>query len=183
VTTHHPTVTLWDVSTGEEVLVFRGHTSVVKNVAFSPDGRLVASGAGDIARSQPGEVQVWEAATGREVYHLRGHTDPIYGVAFRPGAGPARLVSASQDHTVKVWDPGTGREVLTLRAHADTVRGVAFSPDGWVLATAGVDGTIILWDATPWADEKPAHEVRALAGHGPRSSVPPSTPTAGTWRR
>jgi eukaryotic-like serine/threonine-protein kinase len=164
VTTHHPAVTIWNPTTGAEGKVFGGHTSVPKNVAFSPDGKLLASGAGDIARTEPGEVCVWEAETAREVWRLRGHTDPIYGVVFSPDG--RRLVSASQDHTVKIWDPQSGREVLTLRAHSDTVRAVAFSPDGWCLATACADGTIKLWDATPWADDPPAHKVQTLAGHG-----------------
>jgi WD40 repeat protein/serine/threonine protein kinase len=163
VTTHHPAVTIWDVTTGENVLTFLGHTSVVKNVAFSPDGTLVASGAGDIARNEPGEVKVWRADTGEEVYTLRGHTDPIYGVAFSPDG--RRLVSGSQDHTCKVWDVTTGHEALTLRAHTDTVRGVAFSPDGSYLATACVDGTVTLWDANPWADEKPPYLFQSLSGH------------------
>jgi WD40 repeat protein/tRNA A-37 threonylcarbamoyl transferase component Bud32 len=164
VTTHDPAVIIWDVATGRQVQVFRGHTSAVKNVAYSPSGQILASGAGDIARSEPGQVKVWEAATGQEVFDLRGHTDPIYGVVFsRDGR---RLVSASQDHTVKVWDTNTGQEALTIRAHKDTVRAVAFSPDGWRLATACADGVIKVWGATPWADEQPANGVRTLAGHG-----------------
>ncbi|OAI39250.1 hypothetical protein AYO40_01385 [Planctomycetaceae bacterium SCGC AG-212-D15] len=164
VTTDDPLVAIWEAATGEEVQVFRNHTSAVKNVAFSPDGQLVASGAGDIARSQPGEVKVWQAASGQEVFSLHGHTDPIYGVAFSPNG--RRLVSASQDHTVKIWDPRTGQETLTIHAHADTVRAVAFSPDGLRLATACVDGAIKLWDATPLDDEKPAHHFRTFVGHG-----------------
>jgi WD40 repeat protein/serine/threonine protein kinase len=164
VTTHDPAVVIWDAMTGEKVRVFQGHPTVVKNVAYSSDGRLVASGAGDLARSDPGEVKVWEADTGKEVADLRGHTDPIYGVVFSPDG--QRLVSASQDHTVKVWDPASGTEVLTLRGHADTVRAVAFSPNGWCLATAGVDGSIILWDATPGGDETPPHQIQSLTGHG-----------------
>jgi WD40 repeat protein/tRNA A-37 threonylcarbamoyl transferase component Bud32 len=162
VTTQLAAVIIWDVDTGRQVQVFRGHTSTVKNVAYSPDGSLLASGAGDLVRSEPGEVKVWEAATGREVFDLRGHTDPIYGVAFSPDG--RRLVSASQDHTLKVWDLGTGQEALTIRAHADTVRSVAFSPDGWRLASACADGTIKVWDATPWVDDKPAYELQTLTG-------------------
>jgi WD40 repeat protein/serine/threonine protein kinase len=164
VTTEHPLVTLFEAATGKEVQVFRGHTSAVKNVAFSPDGRLVASGAGDIVRSQPGEVKVWQAASGQEIFALHGHTDPIYGVAFSPNG--RRLVSASQDRTVKIWDPHTGQETLTLHAHMDTVRAVAFSPDGLRLATACVNGEIKLWDATPLDNEKPPHYLRTFVGHG-----------------
>ena len=163
VSTHDPAVTIWNLATGEEVQVCQGHTSVIKNVAFSPDGKWVASGAGDIARSEPGEVKVWEWETGHELLELRGHTDPIYGVAFSPDG--QRLVSASQDHTVKVWDLSTGRETLTLRAFADSVRAVAFSPNGFHLATACVDGSITVWDATPWDGEKPPYLLRSLNGH------------------
>ena len=164
VTTHGRAVVLWDVGTGREVRTILGHTSLVKNVAFSPDGWLLASGAGDLVRGEPGEVKVWVAATGRERFTLPGHTDPIYGVAFSPDG--SRLVSASQDHTVKVWDLTTGQEALTIRAHSDTVRAVAFSPDGSRLATACADGTIKIWDGTPWADEKSGYEVQTLTGVG-----------------
>jgi WD40 repeat protein/serine/threonine protein kinase len=164
VTTDQPAVVLWDVDAGRVERVFRGHTSTVKNVAFSSDGRLLASGAGDLVRSEPGEVKVWVVATGLEVFDLRGHTDPIYGVAFSPDG--RRLASASQDRTTKIWDLSTGREALTLRAHTDTVRSVAFSPDGRRLASACADGTITLWDATPWVDDKPPYELQTLAGAG-----------------
>src|SRR5262249_2245055 len=141
-TTDGPTVVIWDVVKEREEQVFSGHHAIVKNVAFSPDGGLVASGAGDIARNEPGEVKGGEAATGREVFHLSGHTDPIYGVVFSPDG--RRLASASQDHTVKIWDLDTGQEALTIRAHSDTVRAVAFSPDNLRLATGGEDGIIKL---------------------------------------
>ncbi|HEV3262172.1 MAG TPA: protein kinase, partial [Gemmataceae bacterium] len=162
VTMQRQGVMIWDVETGKEVRSFHGHKSAVKNVAYSPDGLLVASGAGDIVRNDAGEVKVWEAKTGREIFQLRGHTDPIYGVAFSPSG--RRLVSASQDHTVKVWDMATGQDTLTIRGHADMVRAVAFSPDGWRLASASADGTVKVWNATPWVADKPAYEIRTLSG-------------------
>jgi WD40 repeat protein/serine/threonine protein kinase len=166
VTTQEQTIVLWEVETGREVRVFQGHRSVVKNVAFSPDGQFLASGAGDLVRSEPGEVMVWKTDTGQEVYRLRGHTDPIYGVAFSPDG--RRLVSCSEDQTVKVWDLGTGQEALTIRAHADMVRAVAFSSDGTRLASGCADGTIKVWDANPWTDDRPSQEVHTLAGAGAR---------------
>lgn len=164
VTTHEPNVILFEAESGLEMQVFRGHQSVVKNVAFSPDSRLVASGAGDLVRSEPGEVKVWEASSGQEIYHLRGHTDPIYGVTFNPVS--RRLASASLDQTVKIWDLATGQEALTLRAHTDTVRSIAFSADGARLASASADGVIKIWDANPWIEESSAYEVRTLPEHG-----------------
>jgi WD40 repeat protein/serine/threonine protein kinase len=162
VTMQRQGVIIWDVETGAQAQAFSGNASAVKNAAYSPDGRLLATGVGDIVRNDAGLVKVWEVATGREVLQLHGHTDPIYGVAFSPDG--RRLVSASQDHTVKVWDPTSGQETLTIRGHTDMVRAVAFSPDGWRLASASADGTVKIWDATPWAEEKPGHENRTLTG-------------------
>jgi WD40 repeat protein/serine/threonine protein kinase len=162
-TTQEQSVLIWNAETGEEEQTLLGHSAIVKNVTFSPDRLLVASGAGDIARGQPGEVLVWDLNTGKELFNLRGHTDPIYGVVFSPDG--RRLVSISQDHTAKVWDTRTGDEVLTIRAHSDTVRAVAFSPDGWQLVTAGADGIIKIWDASFKLNEKPDHELYRLEGH------------------
>jgi WD40 repeat protein/serine/threonine protein kinase len=165
-TSQSRTVRVWNLATGTEVMTLRGHKEFVKPVVFSPDGRLLATGAGDLARNEPGEVKVWDGVTGRELRSLPGHTLPVFALAFSPDG--RRLVSASQDTTIKLWDVATGQEALTLRGHADTVRSVAFSPDGLRLATASADRTIKVWSAAPWADDNPAYEVRTLRGHEDR---------------
>ena len=71
-------------------------------MAYSPDGRRIASASGD------GTVKVWDAATGQETLTLKGHTGGVYGVAYSPDG--RRIASASCDQTVKVWDAGTGQE-------------------------------------------------------------------------
>ncbi|HVO81615.1 MAG TPA: WD40 repeat domain-containing protein, partial [Terriglobales bacterium] len=120
-------------------LTLRGHSGSVLGVAYSPDGKRLAT------CSQDGKVKVWDAGSGQELLTLRGHLGSVLGVAFSPDG--TRLATASEDGTVKVWDAGSGQELLTLRGHLGSVLGVAYSPDGTRLATASQDGTVKVWDA------------------------------------
>ena len=87
----------------------RGTPAASTSVAFSPDGKRLASASRD------GTVKVWDAATGQETLTLKGHTGRVRSVAFSPDG--KRLASASDDRTVKVWDAATGQEILTLKGH------------------------------------------------------------------
>src|SRR5262249_34006288 len=83
-------------ATGQKVLILKGHTYLVHSVAFSPDGKRLATASAD------GTAKVWDAATGQETLTLRGHTVALTSVAF--SADGQRLATADVDGTVKIWD-------------------------------------------------------------------------------
>ena len=133
------TIRLWEVSTGRQVKVLRGHAGHISSVAFSPDGLILASGSRDKT------VRLWEVSTGRQFQTLKGHTDNVSSVAFSPNG--RLLASGSWDNTVRLREVSTGREVQVIGGFSwYSVSSVAFSPDGRLLAIGGFDNKVHLWE-------------------------------------
>jgi WD40 repeat protein len=112
-----------------------GHTDHVADVAFSPDGKWLATASSDLT------AKVWDAATGNERLTLRGHKSWVLGVAFSPDG--RRLATGSEDDTARIWDASSGKTLFTLAEHTDKIFGVAFSPDGARLATADAGAALV----------------------------------------
>lgn len=144
-------VKLWDVASRKEVATLEGPGEYVNSVAFSPDGRLLATAWGGLFMRIPSQVKIWDVASREEfaTWSLPWGSESINSVAFSPDG---RLLAGGSDGgvgkdfgTVRLWHLASRTEVAALWGQAGGVRTVAFSPEGRILASGGSDGTVKLW--------------------------------------
>jgi RNA polymerase sigma factor (sigma-70 family) len=162
---HDHTIRLWDAATGKEVRVLGdpdarlnayAQTRWLHCLAFSPDGKMLASGDHAPAWNL-NTIRLWDVTTGQELRRIQGHANGVTSVAFSPDGKV--LASGSVDQTIRLWDPASAKELGQLQGHTDAVHSVAFSPDGKTLASAALDGTVRLWDVPGMK------EIRQFQGH------------------
>lgn len=133
-----------------DLVVQTGHSGDVRSVAFSPDGKTLASGSSDWT------LTLWDVTTGTQLRTLK-HSRTVTDVAFSPNG--QILASSSTDKTIKLWDVTTGAERRSFAGHDGEVYTVAFSPDGKTLASGSFDRTVRLWDVAT------GRQLRVLVGH------------------
>jgi WD40 repeat protein len=166
-------VRVWDAANGANLLSLEGHTGAVLGIAFSPDGKRLATASADRT------VRLWDVGSGALVGTLQGHGGAVWGVGFSHDG--RRLASVSRDASLRLWDVASGAELLTLEGSNGGLFSVAFSPDGNRIMTGGTatspkgsgwfEGEIRMWNVwtggvveEPAAREPEDHTVQ-LAWH------------------
>jgi WD40 repeat protein/tetratricopeptide (TPR) repeat protein len=132
---------LWDAATGRPLAPPIWQDQWVSALAFSPDGRVLASG--DYALT----VRFWDAATGQPAGVPIPQGGVVFSVAFSPDGKTLAVGTVNPAKEARLWDLATGRALGIAMPHKDWVVDVAFSPDGRVLLTRSHDSTVRLWNA------------------------------------
>ncbi|MBD2680571.1 MULTISPECIES: NB-ARC domain-containing protein [Nostoc] len=126
----------------------------IHSVAFSPDGKLLATG------DTNGEIRLYQVADGKQLLTVKGHTGFIWPVAFSPDGHI--FASGGDDQKVKLWDTNTGQCLANLEGHSGGIWSIAFSPDSHLLASSSEDHTVKLWDTSS------EQCLKTLRGHNNR---------------
>jgi WD40 repeat protein len=136
---YDPLVTVWDVPNGTNVCVLQGHKGFIGSLAFSADGKTLASASGDAT------IKLWNTTTWKEEETLLGHADEVWSVSF--SIDGKKLVSSGRDGAVHIWSVSKQRPSHESLSVSGVEPAWDCSPDSTTLAVAGRDGSISLWDA------------------------------------
>ena len=134
---------LYDLSSGEQIQQFIGHTKEVNSVEFSPNGSLLLSGADDQV------MRLWDVKTGREIQVFSSHDEEVSNVKFFPDG--KKLVSGtcafSDDYTgsIRIWDVTSGDQIQQFLQNTCVLR-MIISPDGKKLASSGLTRSVSIWE-------------------------------------
>jgi WD40 repeat protein len=148
---------LWDLATGNERHRLRGHEGPATPLAFSRDGKTLAS-------TDSTTLRLWDVATGRELRRLGGGPGRPAQALFSPD-GRSLAFRLWNENTVRFWDLARDEELRPLGGHRSHVGSVGFTADGRRLVSAGADRTIRFWDPAT------GRELRTFAAEGSPGGV------------
>ena len=124
--------------TDQSSVTLRGHNSIIRSLALSPDGRRIVSSGNDAT------TRIWDAETGAQLLKLQGPGGDSLCVTYSPDG--TRIASGGRDGKVRVLDALTGKELVSLTGRADEAFSLSFDPDGKHIVSGGSDGIIKVWD-------------------------------------
>jgi len=142
---------LWDISTGEIIRTFSGHSDHVTSIAFSPDGRFILSGSKD------NTLKLWDASAGSEIRTFSGHPKQMQSMRFSPDK--RFTLSGTKDGLLIQSEVSTGRTTRVIRGHSVDITATVFSPDGRYAASGSKDNAIKVWNTSN------GRLIRSMIGH------------------
>ena len=146
------TIRLWNIDTWSCLVVYKGHTAPVWDVAWSPHGYYFASGGWDKC------ARLWATDHIAPLRMFVGHDSDVEMVSWHPNG--AYIFTAGSDKTVRMWDIASGRAVRMFTGHTGAPTALECAPNGKVLASADEQGSIILWNL------ETGHRIKRMRGHG-----------------
>ena len=133
---------LWDIETGQELLLQDGHFKECFGIGFHPDGSLCST------TDYASVVQLWDLRTGKSIHHFFGHVKRIHNATFHPNG--FHLATAGDDGTIKIWDLRRRKLAASLPAHSNVITQVRFDPTGEYMVSSSFDGTAKAWNCRDW---------------------------------
>jgi serine/threonine protein kinase/WD40 repeat protein len=156
-----------DLRSGKELWSANASTLLVTALAFSPDGRTLASAGG----FDESDIRLWNVATGSEIGRLEGHQTWVGSLVFWPDG--KKMASCSADQTIRTWDVASRKCLDVLRGHRLDVWRLALLPDNKTLVSGSKDGTVCFWDTSVTHSHQPSIVFPETAAHcfAPDSSL------------
>jgi WD40 repeat protein len=161
-------LTLWKATSGWSSARLAAHRRAVTGAAFTPDGRIMATGG------EEGLAKLWDVATHREIVRFKGHLKSVQSVAISPDGG--RLATGGGGtEAVKLWDIQTHQELITLAGEGSLTTFLRFSPDGNKLIALNLDSDyklrLQIWRAPSWAEIEAVEKGKAMNARSDREEL------------
>ena len=149
-------VIVWDWENHEKIVALKGHQNTINSVCYSPNGRYIASGSGDLTTgSLDYSTRVWNWVNQNEVARFDGHTCPVYSVCFSPdgryvasasGSNGSKWSPNGDEGAIRIWDLESKEEIVRLDTYASGVNDICFSSDEKFIVFGAWDGTVCVWE-------------------------------------